>query len=101
MVGAQVMTKTELAGRVASRAHLTRRQTEIIIDIFLSSITQALKDGDKVELRGFGSFVVRNRHARQGRNPRTGGRVPVPAKRVPFFRTGNELRVRVMSVEND
>ena len=86
------MTKAELATSVAARAHLTRRQAEIIDDIFITSISQALKDGDKVELRGFGSFRTRSRGARQGRNPRTGDTVPVPSKQVPFFRAGKEFR---------
>ena len=94
------MTKTELAASVAAKIHLTKRQAEAIVDIFLASITQALKDGDKVEVRGFGSFRARSRRARQGRNPRTGDTVPVPSKKLPFFRAGKELRERVTSLEN-
>ena len=94
------MTKAELAANVAARVHLTKRQAEVMIDIFLTSISQALKDGDKVELRGFGSFRTRSRGTRQGRNPRTGDTVSVPAKQVPFFRAGKELRERVTSAEN-
>ena len=95
------MTRAKLAASVADRVHLTRRQAEVIIEIFLASITKALKDGGKVELRGFGSFRTKSRGARQGRNPRTGDTVPVPSKKVPFFRVGKELRERVTSVEND
>ena len=79
------MTKAELAARVADKVHLTNRQAEAVVGIFLASITEALREGDKVELRGFGSFRRRSREARQGRNPRTGDTVPVPAKQVPIL----------------
>ena len=92
------MTKAELAARVADKVHLTRRQTEAVVGIFLECITEALREGDKVELRGFGSFRARSRNARQGRNPRTGDAVQVPAKKVPFFKAGKELREKVASV---
>ena len=93
------MTKSELAGRVADRLHLTKRQTEAVVNILLTCITEALREGDKVELRGFGSFRARNRHAREGRNPRTGDAVRVAARRVPFFKAGKDLREKVGAVE--
>ena len=77
------MTKSQLAARVADRVHLTKWQTEAIVNIFLRCITDALREGDKVELRGWGSFRTRDRNARQGRNPRTGDAVQVPAKKAP------------------
>ena len=86
------MTKAELAGRVADKIHLTRKQTESIVNILFSCITDALKEGDKVELRGFGSFRTRSRNAREGRNPKTGDTVQIPPKKVPFFKAGKELR---------
>jgi len=86
------MTKVELAARVADRVHLTNSQAEGVINFVLKCITEALRDGDKVELRGFGSFRSRSRNARQGRNPRTGEVVQVPSKRVPFFRAGKDLQ---------
>lgn len=86
------MTKSDLADRLAARMHLTRRQADAIIGIFLACITEALQDGDKVELRGFGSFRVRARKARRGHNPRTGTEVQVVAKKVPHFRPGKALR---------
>ena len=89
------MTKAELAARVADKVHLTNRQSEAVINIVLRCIAEALREGDKVELRGFGSFRTRSRNARQGRNPRTGEAVQVPSKRVPFFRTGKDLQERV------
>ena len=94
------MTKAELAARVADNAHLTNRQAEVIVGIFLTCITEALREGDKVELRGFGSFRPRSRNARQGRNPKTGDAVQVPAKKVPFFKAGKEIREKVASAES-
>lgn len=86
------MTKAELAGRVADKIHLTKKQTEAIVNILFACITDALKEGDKVELRGFGSFRTRSRNAREGRNPKTGDAVQIPSKKVPFFKAGKELR---------
>ena len=91
------MTKAELAERVADRLHLTRKQAEAAVNVLLACITEALREGDKVELRGFGSFRTRSRRARRGRNPRTGDAVQVPAKTVPFFRAGKELAKKVRS----
>jgi integration host factor subunit beta len=88
------MTKAELVDQVAARVDLTKRDTEIVVDTILDSIAQALTtptDG-KVELRGFGSFRVRQRRPRRARNPQDGTSVQVPAKRVPYFRVGKELR---------
>ena len=93
------MTKAELTERVADKLNLTRRQTKAIVGIFLGCVTEALREGDKVELRGFGSFRARSRDARQGRNPKTGDAVQVPAKKVPFFKAGKELREKVTSAE--
>lgn len=89
------MTKAELVDNVADKANLTKKQTEVIVNILFNSITEALSDGDKVELRGFGSFRIRARNPREGRNPKTGGTVHIPAKKVPFFKAGKELREMV------
>lgn len=86
------MTKAELVDNVAEKVNLTKKQTEIIVNILFNSITEALSDGDKVELRGFGSFRIRDRNPREGRNPKTGDTVHIPAKKVPFFKAGKELR---------
>lgn len=75
--------------------HLTRGDMERLVAVVLESITQTLEAGARVELRGFGAFSVRKRDPRVGRNPRTGETVHVPAKHVPFFRTGKELRQRI------
>jgi integration host factor subunit beta len=89
------MTKAELVDMIAVRLQLTKRQTDIIVDLFLQCITEALQAGDKVELRGFGSFRLRARQARAGRNPKTGAVVQIPAKQVPFFTAGKALRALV------
>jgi integration host factor subunit beta len=89
------MTKAELVERVAENINLTKKQTEAIVNILLNSITEALSNGDKVELRGFGSFRIRERNPREGRNPKTGETVSIPAKKVPFFKAGKELREMV------
>ncbi len=87
------MTKAELIEEVAGKVKdLTKRQTEIIINAILDGIKETLARGDKIEIRGFGSFRLRNRRTREGRNPKTGTTVQVPAKRVPFFKAGKELK---------
>ncbi|MBI3091305.1 MAG: integration host factor subunit beta [Candidatus Tectomicrobia bacterium] len=91
------MTKAELVEQVAQNINLTKKQTETIINTLFKSITEALRDGDKVELRGFGSFRIRQRDPREGRNPKTGETVQIPAKKVPFFKAGKELREMVDS----
>lgn len=90
------MTKAELVETVVENINgLTKKQTEVIVNTIFDSIKDALARGDKVELRGFGSFKIRQRRSREGRNPKTGEMVQVPAKRVPFFKAGKELKVRV------
>jgi integration host factor subunit beta len=89
------MTKAELVEKVADKIQLTKKQTEAVVNILLNCITEALSEGDKVELRGFGSFRIRSRNPREGRNPKTGDTVQIPAKRVPFFKAGKDLREMV------
>jgi integration host factor subunit beta len=89
------MTKADLIDELSKVANLTKKQSEAIVDTVFDSITEALARGDKVELRGFGSFRIRRRRARRGRNPKTGTLVSVPPKRVPFFKVGKQLRERV------
>ncbi|MBU2590858.1 MAG: HU family DNA-binding protein [Nitrospinota bacterium] len=86
------MTKVELAEKLSRKLNLTVKETTEIINIFFGEIVDALASGDKVELRGFGSFRIRHRAAREGRNPKSGEQVIVPAKVVPFFRMGKELK---------
>ena len=86
------MTKAELIEEVAKVASLTKKETELIVNTVFDNITDALGKGDKVELRGFGSFRIRHRGARTGRNPKTGDKVSVPPKRIPYFKPGKELK---------
>ncbi len=90
------MIKSELVQRIAEHSpHLYQRDVENIVNAILDEIVAALARGDRVELRGFGAFSVKNRPARSGRNPRTGEHVPVDQKCVPFFKTGKEMRERL------
>src|SRR5438067_5274203 len=86
------MTKAELVEEVARAAELTKKDSEVIVDEVFKNIIQALNQGEKIELRGFGSFRVRERGARRGRNPKTGAPVDIPAKRVPYFKPGKEMK---------
>jgi integration host factor subunit beta len=87
-----VMTKAELVEDVARAAELTKKDAERLVEIVFESIIDTLNQGEKIELRGFGSFRVRERGARRGRNPKTGDPVNIPAKRVPYFKPGKELK---------
>ncbi|MFQ5587574.1 MAG: integration host factor subunit beta [Nitrospiria bacterium] len=90
------MTKAELIDKVAlDYTSLTRRQVEILVNTIFDSIKETLASGDKIEIRGFGSFRLRHRRMREGRNPKTGTIVTVPSKKVPFFKAGKELRALV------
>jgi integration host factor subunit beta len=86
------MTKAELIEEVSKVSYLTRKHSEVIVEAVFTSIIGALQRGDKIELRGFGSFKIRRRRSRAGRNPKTGAGVTVPAKSVPHFKPGKELR---------
>src|ERR1700754_166647 len=90
------MIKSELVQRIAAQnPHLYQRDVENIVNAILNEVVGALSRGDRVELRGFGAFSVKNRPARTGRNPRTGAHVAVDEKCVPFFKTGKEMRERL------
>jgi len=90
------MTKRDLIEEVAKAfPQLARRDAEVVVNAVFDTMTGALVRGDRIEIRGFGSFVVKQRQAREGRNPKTGAVVPVEAKRMPFFKVGKELRLRV------
>jgi integration host factor subunit beta len=86
------MTKADLVEGVLSLGDLTRRDGEVIVETVFESVIGALQKGEKIEIRGFGSFRIRQRNPRVGRNPKTGVRVEVPAKRVPYFKPSKELR---------
>ena len=90
------MIKSELVQRISSsQPHLYKRDVENVVNAIFDTIAQAMAQGDRVELRGFGTFSVRKRAPRVGRNPRTGETVEVDSKAVPFFKTGKELRDRL------
>jgi len=86
------MTKADLVEEVTKLGDLTRRDSEVIVETIFDSVIGALRSGDKIEIRGFGSFRIRQRKPRIGRNPKTGTRVEVPAKKVPYFKPSKELR---------
>ncbi len=90
------MTKRDLIDEVVKLyPRFSGRDAEIMVNAVFDSMTEALARGERIEIRGFGSFVVKHRQAREGRNPKTGALVPVAAKRVPFFKVGKELKLRV------
>jgi len=91
------MTKAELAHEVAENSDLNKQQAEGAVQAVLDSIVEALRSGDRVEVRGFGSFCLRERKARVGRNPKTGESVQVPAKKVAYFKLGKELKELINS----
>ena len=86
------MTKADLVEIVAREAEMTKKDVEQLVEIIFDSITGTLNNGEKIELRGFGSFRVRERSARKGRNPKTGDPVDIPAKRVAYFKPGKDLK---------
>lgn len=86
------MTKAELVDEVARVVQLTKKQAETIVNIVFDSIVDSLRAGEKIELRGFGSFRLRSRKSRTGRNPKTGEKVEVPSKKIPYFKPGKELK---------
>ena len=90
--GTLEMTKAELVEEVSRVSDLTKKHSEVIVDTVFQSIIDALHRGEKIELRGFGSFRLRKREPRKGRNPKTGDKVDVPPKRVPYFKPGKELK---------
>ena len=86
------MTKAELIEEVSRVIEMTRKDSEVIVESIFDSVVRALRNGDKIEIRGFGSFRTRQRQPRIGRNPKTGTRVEVPAKRIPYFKPSKELK---------
>lgn len=86
------VNKTELVSAVAEKANLTKKESERVINALFASIEEALSKGDKVQLVGFGTFEVRDREARKGRNPQTGQEIEIPATKVPAFKAGKALK---------
>lgn len=94
------MTKADLVDEVTALGDLTRRDADAIVETIFQAMIEALRADDKIEIRGFGSFRSRQRKSRTGRNPKTGDRVEVPAKRVPYFKPSKELRDQVNAAES-
>jgi integration host factor subunit beta len=88
----KAMTKADLIDEISRLAELTRKDSEVIVETIFDSVVRSLRAGDKIEIRGFGSFRTRQRKPRVGRNPKTGERVDVPAKKIPFFKPSKELK---------
>lgn len=86
------MTKADLIEEVSRVVEMTRKDSEVIVEAIFDSVVRSLRTGDKIEIRGFGSFRTRQRQARVGRNPKTGTRVEVPSKRIPYFKPSKELK---------
>ncbi len=86
------MTKADLIEEVSRVVEMTRKESEVIVEAIFDSIVRSLRTGDKIEIRGFGSFRTRQRQPRIGRNPKTGARVEVPAKKIPYFKPSKELK---------
>ncbi len=94
------MTKSELIELVSSKVGaFSRKDVEIIIDTLFKSMTDSLVKGGKVEIRGFGSFKLKSREGRQGRNPKSGENITIGAKKVPFFKAGKEIRERINGIK--
>jgi integration host factor subunit beta len=93
------LTKADLIEEVLRITELPRKESETIVETIFESIIEALQKGDKIEIRGFGSFRTRQRRGRVGRNPKTGEKVEVPAKKIPFFKPSKELKDFVNSPE--
>lgn len=93
------MTKAELIEEVSKVVEMTRKDSETIVETIFDSIVNSLHKGEKIEIRGFGSFRTRQRQPRVGRNPKTGSRVEVPSKRIPYFKPSKELRDLVNNSE--
>ena len=89
------MLKSDLIDRVAIRTNLTKSQTKLVVNSFINIITESLSEGSDIEIRGFGSFRIRERNARIGMNSKSGKRINIPAKKVPYFRAGKALKLIV------
>lgn len=96
------MTKSELIEAVAAKvSNFSRKDIEIIVDTLFDSMSTSLSKGDKVEIRGFGSFKIKEREGRQGRNPKSGENIFIESKRVPFFKAGKEIRERINTEDEE
>ncbi len=92
------MTKADLVEGVSAKTGLTRTDVAVVVDGFLDAVKKSLEDGNNIEIRGFGTFKVKQRKARKARNPRTGEEVPVPDRKVPVFRPSNEFKALITNL---
>jgi len=97
----ETLTKADLSRHLMESLELSKKDADLLVNAFLDSIVLSLREGDGVELRGFGSFRLRDRRARQGRNPRSGQTIQVPPKRVVYFKLGKELRSKLIDEEGE
>ena len=86
------MTKADLVEKIAEKTGLTRTDVSVVVDGFLDAVRNSMKEGNNIEIRGFGTFKIKSRKARKARNPRTGEEVPVPDRKVPVFKPSNEFK---------
>jgi integration host factor subunit beta len=93
------MNKSDLVDKLVEKANVPKKRAEDVVNLVFDEMTAALAKDERIEIRGFGSFVSKHHRARTGRNPRTGEAIPVPAKRLPFFKVGKELKERVDRVK--
>ena len=101
MESMETLTKADLSKHLMEQLEFAKKDADLLVNVFLESIVEALHKGDGVELRGFGSFRLRDRQARQGRNPRSGQSIEVPPKRVVYFKLGKELRNKLIDESED
>ena len=94
------MTKADLIEIVSKKANITRTKADVIVNVIFNAMAEALKNNDRVEIRDFGSFEVRNYDAYKGRNPKTGDVIDVPQKRLAFFKVGKNLKIKVAALKN-
>jgi integration host factor subunit beta len=95
------LTKADLSKQLMDKLELGKKEADLLVNTFLEAIVASLRAGEGVELRGFGSFRLRDRRARVGRNPRSGASIKVPPKRVVYFKLGKELRNKLIDEEDD
>jgi integration host factor subunit beta len=96
LTGGSVMNKSELVEQLATQKDISNKRAEEIVNLVFSSMTEALAEGDRIEIRGLGSFVIKDYESYTGRNPKTGDPITVRPKKLPFFKVGKELRERVL-----
>lgn len=93
------MNRSDLIAKLAERSKITHTQAEQVVNIIYKKMVDTMVEGSRIEIRGFGSFVVKKYDGYEGRNPKTGVRIPVPPKRLPFFKVGKELKERIDTIE--